>query len=156
MDWKQWIPRERATLCFIVEGSRVLLIRKLRGLGAGKVNGPGGKIEPGESTGACAVRETQEEVGVTPKELRMAAELSFQFADGYSLFCVVFVATDHVGEPHATPEAEPFWVEKTAIPYEKMWQDDCLWLGRVLAGERLRGFFEFDGDRMESFLVEPW
>ena len=46
MDWKNWIPRERANLCFIVKDGSVLLIRKKRGLGAGKVNGPGGKIEP--------------------------------------------------------------------------------------------------------------
>lgn len=154
MDWKRWIPKERATLCFIVEGSRVLLIRKLRGLGAGKVNGPGGKIEPGETPEACAIRETQEEVGVTPRDLRLAAELSFQFADGYSLFCSVFIAANHEGEPYATAEAEPFWVEKAAIPFDEMWQDDRWWLHRVLAGETLRGFFEFDGDRMDSFSVE--
>ena len=29
-----------ANLCFIVKGERVLLIRKKRGLGAGKINGP--------------------------------------------------------------------------------------------------------------------
>ena len=57
MDWKNWIPRERANLCFIVKGGRVLLIRKKRGLGAGKVNGPGGKIEPGETSMESAIRE---------------------------------------------------------------------------------------------------
>src|SRR4051794_35353585 len=45
-DWAAWVPRERAVLCFIVCGGRVLLIHKKRGLGAGKVNAPGGKIEP--------------------------------------------------------------------------------------------------------------
>jgi 8-oxo-dGTP diphosphatase len=66
MDWNSWIPRERANLCFILRHGRVLLIRKKRGLGAGKINGPGGKIEAGESALASAIRETQEEVGVTP------------------------------------------------------------------------------------------
>ena len=35
---------------FIIDEAKreVLLIRKKRGLGAGKINGPGGKIDPGE------------------------------------------------------------------------------------------------------------
>ena len=32
---------------FVVQGGKILLIRKKRGIGAGKVNGPGGKFEPG-------------------------------------------------------------------------------------------------------------
>lgn len=34
---------------FVVRGGEILLIEKKRGHGAGKVNGPGGKIDPGES-----------------------------------------------------------------------------------------------------------
>lgn len=39
-----------ATLMFVIDEARgeVLLIRKKRGLGAGKINGPGGKIDPGK------------------------------------------------------------------------------------------------------------
>ena len=44
-DWARWTPTERAALCFVVTGGRVLLIRKKRGLGAGKVNGPGGRLD---------------------------------------------------------------------------------------------------------------
>ena len=61
MDWNHWQPRQLANLCFIVKDGRVLLIRKKRGLGAGKINGPGGRLEPGETTLAAAIRETQEE-----------------------------------------------------------------------------------------------
>ncbi|NBV86555.1 MAG: NUDIX hydrolase, partial [Verrucomicrobia bacterium] len=41
MDWTRWLPSERANLCFIIKDRRVLLIRKKRGLGAGKINAPG-------------------------------------------------------------------------------------------------------------------
>src|SRR5678815_2859529 len=90
MDWSTWQPRERANLCFIVKDGRVLLIRKKRGLGAGKINGPGGKLEAGETARAAAVREVQEEIGVTPLHLEDHGVLHFQFVDGYSLHCVVF------------------------------------------------------------------
>ena len=49
IDWTSWQPDMVATLMFDVEDSRVLLIRKKRGLGAGNINGPGGKLDPGET-----------------------------------------------------------------------------------------------------------
>src|SRR3954469_894936 len=105
MDWSRWTPRERATLCFIVKGGRIMLIHKKRGLGAGKVNGPGGKIEAGETPLAAAIRETQEEIGVTPRGLEERGHLHFQFTDGYSLHCTVFMADGLEGTPHETDEA---------------------------------------------------
>ena len=59
MDWQNWQPRQYANLCFIVKDGRVLLIRKKRGLGAGKINAPGGKLESGETALGAAIRETQ-------------------------------------------------------------------------------------------------
>lgn len=154
MDWTHWIPRERANLCFIVRGDHVLLIRKMRGLGAGKINAPGGKLEPGESARAAAIRETIEEVGVIPLAPEEAGELHFQFADGYSLHCALFLAHGCTGDPIETDEAIPLWTPLDAIPYAEMWADDALWLPYVLAGKRIRGWFEFDGDRMLTERVE--
>lgn len=148
MDWSTWVPRERANLCFIRHGSRVLLIRKKRGLGAGKINAPGGKIEPGETPLASAIRETQEEICVTPLDVREMGVLSFQFADGYSLYCHVFLAEDCDGEPQETAEADPFWCEIDAIPYAEMWPDDVHWLPLVLERQCFQGFFELEGETL--------
>ncbi len=150
MDWNQWTPRERANLCFIVKGGRVLLIRKKRGLGAGKINGPGGKIEPGETALDSAIRETQEEVGVTPLGVEERGVLHFQFSDGYSLHCTVFIAGDFAGEPIETVEATPIWFPLAGIPFEEMWADDRHWLPQVLAGRRFNAWFIFDGEKMVS------
>ena len=150
MDWKNWQPRERANLCFIVKDGRVLLIRKKRGLGAGKINGPGGKLEPGETPLESAIREAQEEIGVTPSELEERGDLHFQFTDGYSLHCTVFIAREFAGDPIETVEATPMWFEIAKVPYDDMWEDDRHWLPEVLAGKRFRGWFEFDGEKMLS------
>ena len=155
MDWKNWTPRERATLCFIENDGRLLLIRKKRGLGGGKINGPGGRLEPGETPLDAAVRETQEEVYVTPLNLEKRGELHFQFLDGYSLFCTVFIAHGCEGSPCETDEADPFWVDIHAIPYDGMWEDDEHWLPLVVTGRSFRGYFEFDGERLLSHRVEP-
>ena len=68
-DWSTWTPKDTATLLFVLRGDEVLLIRKKRGLGAGKYNGPGGRLEPGETALACAVREVEEELCITPRDV---------------------------------------------------------------------------------------
>jgi 8-oxo-dGTP diphosphatase len=154
IDWGSWAPTEKATLLFVLRDGMVLLIDKKTGLGAGKVNGPGGRIEPGETAMAGAVREVQEELLVTPTGVREAGELSFQFTDGYGLHGVVFTADGCVGEPRETREAAPRWTPVDAIPYERMWADDMLWMPLLLRGVRFRGVFIFDGDTMLSHRVE--
>ena len=84
------MPELLVTLCFIVRDGRVLLIRKKRGIGAGKINGPGGKVDPGETPLAAAVRETQEEIGVTPIDPQLRGDLRFHFRDGLRLRCLVY------------------------------------------------------------------
>lgn len=148
MDWTNWQPTETANLCFIVKDGRVLLIHKKRGLGAGKVNGPGGKLEPGETAYDAAVREVREEIGVTPLQLENRGVLRFQFTDGYALHCTVFIARDHEGEPVETDEATPFWCDVNEVPYDDMWEDDRHWLPQALAGHSFNGWFVFDGVRM--------
>ena len=154
MDWSHWIPREIAALCFIRQDDQLLLIRKKRGLGAGKINAPGGRLEPGETAHEAAIRETQEEVGVLPLGLEKRGELHFQFLDGYSLHCTVFIANGFTGTVIETDEADPFWCDLQAIPYHEMWADDILWLPLIIAGKNFRGYFEFDHERMLSQRVD--
>ena len=155
IDWSAWAPTERAVLCFVRRDGELLLIRKKRGLGAGKINGPGGRIESGESAREAAVRETVEEVGVTPLDVSEAGELAFQFTDGYGLHCRVFVAGGLRGEPRETDEAAPFWCAEGSLPFDEMWADDRLWFPLMLAGRRFRGWFVFDGDAMLDARVVP-
>lgn len=148
IDWEAWQPQEVATLLFVLREEQVLLIRKKRGLGAGKINGPGGRLDPGETPLMAAIREVQEEVCITPHAVREAGELLFQFVDGYALHCHVFSATGHEGEPRETEEALPLWVAQAAVPFDEMWEDDRLWFPHLLSGRRFHGRFLFDGDTM--------
>ena len=134
VDGADWRPKEEGTLCFVIQDGQILLIEKKRGLGAGKVNGPGGRIEKGETAEQAAIRETQEEVGITPTGVQWAGELRFQFRDGYSLHCTVYRASGWEGDLMETAEAKPFWVRTDQIPYDRMWADDSYWMPRMLAG----------------------
>lgn len=146
--WEEWQPVDQANLCFIFQGPEVLLIRKKRGLGAGKLNGPGGKLEPGETFQGSAIRETREEIGVTPTAPAAKGELYFDFVDGYRLYCAVFRADGFEGTPISTPEADPIWHATDSIPYDEMWSDDRFWLPLLVENRCFRGYFRFDGEKM--------
>ncbi len=148
IDWATWKPVDPATLVFIRRHDEVLLIRKKRGLGAGKINGPGGRLEPGETPLECAVREVREELRVVPTGLTARGENRFQFVDGYSIHVFVFDADGFDGVPQETEEAVPLWTPTDRIPYHEMWEDDRLWVPLLLARTPFSGRFLFDGDRM--------
>jgi 8-oxo-dGTP diphosphatase len=151
VDWGNWQPTMRATLLFIRRGpDEILLMRKKRGLGAGKINAPGGKLDPGESPIACAVREAHEELCVTAEDPEHRGLLRFQFTDGLAIHCDVFVASRFHGEPTETDEGAPLWCRTDAIPYAEMWADDAEWLPGLLAGRRFTGQFLFDGESMQG------
>lgn len=154
VNWQTWRPEQRATLLFVIREGKILLIHKKLGLGAGKINGPGGRIEPGETAKNAAVREVEEELLVTPLNVREAGDLHFQFADGFSLYGAVFTATDCKGNACETEEAIPLWIPLDAIPYDQMWADDRYWLPLLLQGTRFRGYFTFDSDRMLDYRIE--
>ena len=154
IDWTAWRAADPATLVFVRRADELLLIRKKRGLGAGKINGPGGRMEPGETPAECAVREAREELGITPRGLRWAGENRFQFVDGYSIHVHVFAAGGFEGSVRETDEAAPLWTPVDRIPYDEMWQDDRLWVPHLLAGRRFDGRFVFEGDSMLDHAVE--
>ena len=148
IDWSTWKAKDPATLVFVVKEGSILLIRKKRGLGAGKINAPGGRIEPGESPMEAAIREAQEELHITPLGLTYSGENLFQFMDGYSIHVHVFRADDFLGEPTETNEAAPLWTPLDRIPYDEMWEDDRLWVPLVLREVPFFGRYVFDGDVM--------
>ena len=154
IDWSSWKPVDVATLCFVVRDEEILLIRKKRGIGAGKINGPGGRLEPDESLMACAIREVEEELGVTPAGLVAMGEQRFQFVDGYSIHVHVYLASGCSGEPRETDEAAPVWTPPDRIPYDQMWEDDVLWLPRILNGTRCSGRYVFESDKLLDYQLD--
>ena len=146
-------------MCFVVDDGAVLLGRKTRGFGEGLWNGPGGKVEPGEGIEQAAIRETREEVGVSPTALRKVAVLDFYFPDApagseWSQRVHVFLAGEWDGSPVETDEMCPKWFPLDEIPYDRMWEDDVCWLPAVLDGKFVIGDFLFGSDqRMKDYQV---
>jgi len=146
---KETHPDIRRTLLFLVKGDQILLAMKKRGFGAGKWNGVGGKLEPGESVEDALVRECQEEIGVTPTSWRAVAELDFVQdveTDPWHMYVYAYIADKWQGEPTESEEMRPQWFNVADIPYEDMWDDDQYWVPRVLTGEVVAGEFSFDAN----------
>lgn len=150
----QWQPNMVANLVFLTREDEVLLIHKKTGLGAGKINGPGGKLEAGETAHEAAMREVEEELCIVPHEIFEMGELHFDFVDGLRLHCTVFRGQGFDGIPTETREAKPEWFRFAEVPYEKMWADDRHWLPQMLEGRTFRAWFRFDGEEMLSRRVE--
>ena len=155
IDWSSWQAKDPATLVFVFRDDEILLINKKTGLGKGKVNGPGGKVEPGETTEAAAVRECHEELDIRVSKLEYCGEHRFQFVDGYSIHVWVYRTRDFEGVPTESREASPLWTRIDQIPFEKMWEDDKYWLPMVIRGERFQARWIFDGDRMADHEILP-
>lgn len=138
-----------ATLIFLRRDDELLLAMKKRSYGKDKWNGIGGKLEPNESIEDAAIRETNEEIKVTPRELSKRALLSFFIRkdDGRvepEMEVHVFETGTWEGEPAETEEMRPQWFKADTLPYEHMWPDDKYWLPGMLVGKIQRGEFYFN------------
>lgn len=141
-----------ATLCYPIVEGEVLLIRKQRGLGAGKIVGPGGTIEAGETPRECVIREVAEEVGVsvTPRKV---GELDFRFGNEPVTFAHVYRSDAVEGDPRPSPEAIPEWHPIEDLPYAEMWPADRRWLPLLLDDEWFEVVVEMDesGETVERY-----
>ena len=163
MTQKDKISREKfreeateATLCFIIQNGEALLIEKKRGVGEGLYNGPGGKLENNETPKQCAIRETKEEITVTPKEPEKVGELEFMFGEKPFMYVHIYKTDNFSGEPEETEEAKPEWFPTNNLPYEQMWPDDKYWIPKMLNEEKFTARFQFDqdGDQIQDYRFE--
>ena len=140
----RFISMRVCTVVIINDGERVLLGMKKRGFGAGRWNGFGGKVEPGEAIDAAASRELREEAGIIPVDLRKAGTFEFLFEDDTEdIQMHLFCSSQFIGEPSETEEMRPQWFAHNEIPFSEMWADDVHWFPHFLAGNFFHGTFRF-------------
>jgi 8-oxo-dGTP diphosphatase len=133
-----------ASLAIIEQDGKILFgLKRGAEIGSGTLNGPGGKLDPGESIVDCVVRETKEELDIeldraTLEASGPAAIVTF-YAAGIPDFEVhVFYTSSFVGEPKETESMIPEWHSKEALPYARMLESDAKWFPKILAGEKFR------------------
>lgn len=141
---------QETTLCLVIANKPeqcLLLGMKKRGFGQGKYNGFGGKIRPGETSKAAALRELKEESGLIAQEddLEEVGYIDFFFSGSPELDHPVYIylVRNWQGEPCESEEMKPQWFTFSEIPYSQMWQDDQYWLPAVLQGHNINGIVTF-------------
>ena len=136
------MTEKQTTLLFVIKNNKILLALKKRGFGVGKFNGAGGKLEPGETVEQAMIRETQEEIAITPTQYQKWGVVKFnQFINNEpAVICThIFTASDYTGEPQESEEMKPQWFNLDQIPYDQMYATDKMWLPIIL---NQQGYFE--------------
>ena len=137
----------QTTLLILRNDNKILLARKKRGFGFGKWNGVGGKVEEKETSEEAMIRETQEEISVTPIEYEKIGIIRFVEYIKEELTTNdmhLYIATKWQGVPKESEEMQPKWFSINNLPWEEMFSDDKYWLPLVLEGKKLDAFFEYD------------
>jgi 8-oxo-dGTP pyrophosphatase MutT (NUDIX family) len=139
------LPLRKSTLCFLVRDDEILLAMKKRGFGKDRWNGVGGKPDGEETILETAIRETQEEIEVTPQDMELVAVLDFYFSNNpdWNQQVAAYFSRTWEGEPKETEEMKPEWYKKDGLPFEAMWPDDDFWLRPVLSGSKVKAEFLF-------------
>lgn len=73
-------------------------------------------------------------------------EFSFENQSSWDNRCHIFTCHEFTGEPQETEEMLPSWYDVKNIPYEKMWEDDIIWIPEMLRGENVNYHFKFTHD----------
>ncbi|EIW55573.1 uncharacterized protein TRAVEDRAFT_151978 [Trametes versicolor FP-101664 SS1] len=169
-DWLKYEKVKEYTNAFVIlNDQKVLLGLKKRGFGVGLWNGFGGKVDPGETAAQAAVRELEEEAGITAP-LQQCGTLFFVENTMDAAFNIsVFCAHEYSGTITESDEMRPEWFsiqeallprtnpltmvdhgdnakDLPPIPLEKMWADDEFWMPAMFGRRHFVGRADFGVD----------
>ncbi|MDG6914417.1 MAG: 8-oxo-dGTP diphosphatase [Nitrososphaerota archaeon] len=139
-----------ATICHVFRGEKLLLKKATRGISVGKWNAPGGKLDPGESPEACAVREVLEETGLVVSDLFYHGTLAFMMGGANAVYMRghLFSTRKATGRARSSEEGQVRWFELDSLPVAEMWEDDQFWMPLMLMGARFDAIFAYDRENL--------
>ncbi len=119
-------------------------VKKPNDMHAGKWNGLGGKLEPGESPEMCAAREVLEESGLTVGNLEWHGILTFPaFAKDEDWLAFVYVAREPSGTLIDSPEGDLAWIPDDDLATLTLWQGDRIFIPWLLRDAFFSGRFSY-------------
>jgi 8-oxo-dGTP diphosphatase len=121
-----------ATLCYVRNQGKTLMIHRIKkqdDMHAGKWNGLGGKLEPGESPEECVIREVLEESGLRIRNPRLHGFLTFPgFANDEDWYAFVFSASEFEGQLIDSQEGNLAWINDEQLFELPLWEGDIIFL----------------------------
>lgn len=96
---------------------------------AGKWNGLGGKLEPGETPEECARREIEEESGLKVTALKWKGLITFpQFSKQEDWYTFIFLAATADGDLIDSPEGDLHWIANDHLLSLNLWEGDRIFI----------------------------
>ncbi len=134
----------RTTCCYIIrDGSWLMMLRnrKAHDVNEGKWIGIGGKIENGETSRECVIREISEETGLKADHVELRGTLLFLYEgngefQNYSETIDLYTCTDFAGEVKECDEGTLAWIPEDQILSLSLWDGDRIFLKKLLAREK--------------------
>lgn len=121
-----------ATLCYLRRNGKTLMVHRVKkknDMHAGKWNGLGGKLEPGETPEECAVREIMEESGLRVFNPILKGVLTFPaFSNDEDWYAFVFLVHEFEGELIDSPEGDLKWIDNAELLNLNLWEGDRIFL----------------------------
>jgi 8-oxo-dGTP diphosphatase len=148
-----------ATLCYVHQNDKTLMLHRIKKAGdihAGKWNGLGGKLEPGESPEQCVIREVREESGlsiIAPQYHGLLVFANFKMEDWYVW---VFGADQFSGDllsQDDSLEGHLEWIADNQLTTLNLWPSDLLFLPWLQMGKIFSARFQYDNEKMLGHTV---
>jgi 8-oxo-dGTP diphosphatase len=148
-----------ATLCYVRQNEQTLMlhrIKKANDIHAGKWNGLGGKLEPGESPEQCVIREVYEESGLQIFEPRYHGLLVFADFKTEDWYVWVFSASQFSGD--LLKQADSFeghleWIADSEISALNLWPSDHVFLPWLETENIFSARFQYNNEIMIGHTV---
>lgn len=148
---------KKATLAIIVKDNKILLAMKKRWFWKWKYNWPWWKVEKWETIYQAMIREAFEELKIKITDQELIWQINFYFKDHpeWNLEWYIFYVNNFEWDPQETEEMKPYWFDLDKIPYDKMWEDDKIWLPKAIKKEKFKYNFYFD-ENQKLVRTENW
>ncbi len=118
--------------------------KKQEDIHAGKWNGLGGKLLPGETPEECVIREVYEESGLMISEPSLRGILTFpEFSYGEDWYVFVFVANQFKGSLTDSEEGQLEWIKNEDLLDLNLWPGDYYFLRALKSGIFFSGKFTY-------------
>ncbi|UFH53416.1 NUDIX hydrolase [Spirosoma sp. KNUC1025] len=103
--------KRAAVICVLRNGSRFLLLKRIKDPNKGQYTPVGGKLDPFESPLRAAYRETWEETGIKADAMKFCGVLTESSPTAYNWMSYVYVAEIPLLPPPPCNEGDLEWIE---------------------------------------------
>lgn len=143
-----------ATLAYVKQNGKTLMLHKAKGYQKGKWNGLGGKLEPGESPEECLKREVLEESGLVVEKAKLKGFLTWPAFDGVDdWYAFVYVVTAFSGDLSASDEGELHWIADENVLKLNIFEGDKIFIPWLQQNKMFSAKFCYEKGEFENYEV---